>query len=167
MPEIVKRYRRRRDGAVVEAVQYGLPGRFDAKGASTIAKFMLGLDVDTQVGIANEHMLDVVVPDGTRWFPREGTADIYIIDQNTGLKLRMELGDWVCRDVGTKSIMVVKNAAFRDGYTEAGVRSIDELHNELSDIIYGSFSNLEGELYRALAEQAATAVIKAGWKKGS
>lgn len=154
------RYRRKSDGAVVEAVQYNLAGA-----VSKIAAFVLKMDVDDHITVANEHLLDVVRPVHDAWNPNSGVATIHVVDPGTGFIFPMLLNEWLARCDNGALLTIKPNAFIRD-YEKIQPEAPKSEYDELADVIYESFATLEGELYQALAERAASAVIKAGWKRG-
>lgn len=155
---IVKTYRRIDTGMVVEAIQYQL------NRAVNVAAFVLGRDANKGVTIANEHILDVVTPISKTWDPPL-VADISVSIPGGHMQWDVSLSDWVIRD-SDGQISFCTNEFFQENYLEIQPPAPKTDFEELSDVIYGSFSTLEGDLYQALAETAAAAVIEAGWTKG-
>lgn len=160
---MIKKYRRLSDGLVIEAVQYGKEGRYEDGAIREVAGLLLGIDVDAQVSVANERMFDVITPIQGKWSPQKGIADVVVTDPYTGMRFTLSLGDWVVRN--GDQIAFVQPGAFREEYEEVLPEVPRTEFDDLSDVIYSSFSNLEGDLYQALAEKAASAVIRAGWSR--
>lgn len=167
---LVKKYRRKFDGVILEAYQYGEGREFDPTAMTKAAAFVTGIDIESQTSIKTEHVMDVVQPVLADWDMSKQSAPILIARGND--KIRLELGDWIIRESNGKIDFVKKNA-FYEQYEElhevgpGRYMSMLEIQTEkLSSFIYDEcMSTLDGELYQALAENIATKMIKAGWRE--
>jgi len=114
-----RRYRNRKNRSFeIEAVRYGTwDARWYDEATTDVAKFVLGLDVNTRTSILNERMLDVVRPLPKEWNPKRGRADISIFDRGNGISHLASLGDWILR-FPDKSLGVCSPEAFRRGYED-------------------------------------------------
>jgi hypothetical protein len=161
-----KLYRRKDDHQkVYRAVRYGNDNRsWDTECTSRIAKFVLGLDVDTRVVLENERVMDVVQPIQDTWNPAHWVADIEVADWPRGARYKMSLGDWLIKD--EQGVLAhVKPLEFVQQYER--VPKVDVRYtqfNELSDLIYKNFP-WEGETYQAVAENVASEIMNSGWSK--
>lgn len=115
----VRRFRKRKDRQfIVEAVHYGTwDARWYDEATMDVAKFILGVDVNTRTSILNERMLDVVNPIQKEWNPKKGRADIYISDRGNNVQYTASLGDWILR-YPDGSLGVSKSEAFRRDFDE-------------------------------------------------
>lgn len=161
----VKKYRRVEDGLTVSAIQYDLPHRrINQDAVSTIARFVLNMDVNRVTTVSNEHILDVVRPVPDRWNPLEGVATISIVDPRTGHSLWVELFDWLCR-TSDGDLMVVNPAEFNQKYTEILPKKVRTEVEELRSVIKSIIGPLDGQVYQNLADDLAKGIMRAGWSR--
>lgn len=163
---VYTKYRRKTDGKIVEAVQYGgADGVWTPEETTKIAAFVLGVDPDSMTVVSNEHVLDVVKPILTDWSAKEGRAPLEVADVQGGSSYRLELGDWVVRSKGRSAngflsheLVFVTKVVFPYDF--------ELLFDDLADVIYNEcMEGLEGELYQALAEKIASVLIDKGWTR--
>lgn len=150
----------------LEALRYSeADGSWSAECITRVAKFVLGMNPDNMAGaVANDRLLDVVKPVLARFDPAAGKADIEVADWVAGHIYVVHLGDWIIKHKRS-SFWVVSDDHFPEMFEVVREVPAKTELDELCDVIYNSFSSLEGELYQALAETAATAVYNAGWRK--
>lgn len=150
---------------VVEAVRYGTWNSSQASGAALrIAKFILGVDVDSHTTVMNERVLDVVKPEVETWDPDNGIANIRVVDQEHDHMYKMALGDWVAK-TSDGGLIFITAEAFRRDYEDVPPEVIVKSEfDELADLIYDNFP-WEGQTYEAVAENVAGELIRRGWKK--
>ncbi len=157
-----QKYRRIKDGLIIEAVQYQPPWK-DNAGITKVASFILGIDTDRRVAVPNEDILDVVRPLTHLWHVGTGVGTIEIIDPTHGIWFHVQSGDWIGR---TKELvlMVINSEIFSMEYEEAPPEVLKSDFDLLSDLIYDNFP-WEGERYQAVAEQVAAVIIGTGWSR--
>lgn len=154
-----RKFRRLEDGHVFEAVQYTLSPNESWQhhnAISQLAAFILNVNVEQSVGIANERILDVVHPIEDRWQPQKGLASVEVVDPNSGRHTQVELNDWICRH-STDWLVFMKPTNFGKRYVDL------ELFEQLTSLIYENLP--EREAYQAAVEKSATAIIRAGWAR--
>lgn len=159
MKPAVRKFRRIEDGLIIEAMQYTL----GPDAVTNLAKFVLNMNVDATISVANERILDVVRPIFSEWSPKEHKATVEVVDPKSGLTFLLKLDQWIGRHDG--QFMFIEPDVFKSEYEEVYPEPQKTELDELSDVIYDSFFTLEGDLYQALARTAAAAVIRAGWSK--
>lgn len=162
----VKQYRRKDsdDTTIYTAIQYGNEDQsWDAKCMPRVAQFVLGLDVDTRVTIANERVMDVVQPVQQRWQPEHMVADIRVADWPRGTTYQVRLGDWLLKDeVG--NLLHVGYGDFKIGYElVVPVLPPRTTLDDLEDLVYAHFP-WQGDIYRATARRIAGSILNAGYK---
>ena len=164
------KYRRKFDGVILEAFQYGEGKPWNQIATTRVAAFVTGIDIDNQTSIKTERVLDVVEPILADWDMGKNQAPI-LIAQGGG-RIRLDLGDWVVREPGGK-LLFVKQNAFDDQYEplfeiKPGhyMTQLEIQTDKLASFIYEEcMSALDGELYQALAENIAGKLIRAGWRE--
>lgn len=156
-----KMVRRISDGMIFEAIRYGRDDKsWGPESITEIAAFVLGFDPDSRTTVANEHILDVVLPIYANFHPAMGKADISVTDQTSSVNVIMHLGDWLLRNAKTPFILVT-SVDFQNEFQDLDT----EIQAQLAHLIYTNIVPTEGETYQALAEKAANAIIMAGWSK--
>jgi hypothetical protein len=168
MPRVQK-YRRKFDGVILDAYQYGEGKEWTPEATTRVAAFVTGIDINKTTTIETERVMDVVTPILTEWDHRTGKTPINV-SHKSGI-IRLDLGDWVVRNPDGR-LEFVKQDTFDDQYEllrEINGRylSLVEIETDkLSDFIYDEcMSTLDGELYQTLAENIAGKLIRAGWRK--
>lgn len=164
-------YRRKSDGHMAKAVQYGEPGReWDPSWITEIRNFMTGIDLDTRTTGANEKFLDVVQPILKDWNVELGIADLLISDPGSGEPVKFGLFDWVVSH-GNSLFSYISGHEFFRLYEPALPDDLSPEEKEfeyLANFIYNEcMPTLDGELYQALAETIASKLLASGWKKES
>jgi hypothetical protein len=167
MPQPVRKYRRKFDGFIVEAYQYAEGKDWSPEALTKVAAFVTGIDINKNTTIETERIQDVVNPILTDWDMAGGKQPIEI-SQGTGT-IRLDVGDWIVRGAHNK-LEFVKKDAFDDQYEPlhevrpGEYMSVMEVKvEELSNFIFNEcMQDLEGDLYKHLAESIARKLIRAG-----
>lgn len=167
-----QKYRRKFDGAIVTAFQYGEGKPWDEQTLSRLAAFVTGVDVDRHTSMDAERVLDVIKPVLTDWDATRGRTPIEVADVSSHSTSTIDLGDWVVKP-NRGPLVFVSKKEFPEQYEPVRVSGdgqymseVELQAEELSDFIYDKcMKHLDGELYQALAENIANKLVKAGWRK--
>lgn len=163
----VQKYRRKFDGVVVDAYQYGESKEWSPEANTRVAAFITGIDINKTTTIETERIQDVVRPIITDWDMSQGKQPIEVAHKDGNV--RLDRGDWIVRNPQGK-LEFVKQNAFDDQYEPlhevrpGQYMSVMEVKvEELSNFIFTEcMANLEGDLYLQLAESIARKLINAG-----
>lgn len=167
-----QKYRRISDGSIVDALQYGEGKPWTKESVTRVVEFVTGVDVDNHTGIAQERVLDVVIPILTDWDAANGKVPIQVSDTRTGQASRVELGDWIVK-LPSGALLFIKQEAFAE--TCEAVEMLDsgrytshkEIEiEELATFMYkDAFNGLEMDFPEGIAHLVAPKIINAGWRK--
>lgn len=159
-----ERYRRKIDGSVFDAHQYGGTRSWSTDAITNLASFILGMDTDAQTSIINERLLDVVQPIKEEW--GGGKFPVHIYSLTTGVKRRIEIGYWVVK-MTDQTFVLVTPEAFEHDYekVEEGLTPKETDLDILTTIIREAFGPIDGNVYQHIARAAAKKVIQAGWTR--
>lgn len=160
---VAKKYRRKHDGLIVEAMQYKLPWEHD-NAITEVAEFLLKLETDKATASVHDRVLDVVTPQTHLWNTSKGQATLLIMDPDTKHNMEVEAGQWITRSEAFEGLVIVTSEAFYEQY-EPQEKVQDEWEN-LARFIETHLPG-KGPLYSQAANDVAAALIGAGWRKGS
>lgn len=164
-------YRRKSDGAVVHAVQYGVPNSaWYPEWIAEVRNFMTGVDLETRTTGQNEQFLDVVQPVLKDWNVELGIADLLISDPGSGEPVKLGLFDWIVSH-GNSLFSYLNVTEFFKLYEPALPDNLSPEEQEferLANFIYNEcMSTMDGELYQALAQNIAARLLEAGYRKAT
>jgi hypothetical protein len=167
-----QKYRRTFDGSIVDAFQYGEDEPWTNDAVTKVVEFVTGIDVENHTGIANERVLDVVVPILTDWDASAGKAPIMVADTKTKTSERVDLGDWIIK-LEDGSLVFAKHNVFLKTYEPVKLlpsgtyRTYKEMEiEELATFLYkDAFAEYEMDFPEGIAHLVAPKIISAGWRK--